>query len=69
MASPSPKDFVYMSIYRGAISRGAAESVARHRAQIGSENFRKNKFTGKAVNYIEQEIKEAVKLSKNYKRK
>lgn len=63
-----PKDFVYNSIYKGSLSRGATERMAKERAQIGTENYLKNKFQGKAVKYIEDEIKIALSLSKRDKK-
>ncbi len=63
----TPGDFVYMQIYKGSLSSGAVERIAKEQAQIGTENYRKNNFQGKVSALITSRIKEAVKLSKAYK--
>lgn len=62
-----PNDFVWTQIYKGAISRGCKQGIAHKHAVTGSEKYRKNQFTGKAVNFIEDCIKAAVKESKMVK--
>lgn len=62
-----PNDFVWNQIYKGSIARGAKQGVAHKHAVTGSERYRKNQFSGKAVNFIEQCIKDAVKESKMHK--
>jgi hypothetical protein len=64
-----PKDFVYNQAFRGAMAKGAAEKFAHEKAVQGTQNYLKSAFVGKAGNYIEQQIKEAVRLSKMAKAK
>lgn len=59
-----PKDFVYNQIYKGALGKGASEAFAHQRATMGVNNYLKGNFKGKAINFVESEIKEAVRLTK-----
>jgi len=64
-----PKDFVYTQIYKGSLAKGASEQFSRERAQMGVSNYIKNNFKGKAVAHVENEIKEAARLTKLAKQK
>lgn len=58
-----PNDFVYQSIYRGAIKSGAAEKSAKDHAIMGLEDCMRNRFK-KASELIEERIMTAKKESK-----
>jgi len=63
-----PNDFVWNTVYYGAIKKGANEIIARQRAVAASEKFRKSSYGKNAIKMIEEEIKEAVKQSKLMKK-
>ncbi len=52
-------DFIYNSIYKGALAQGAKEKAARDCAIMGLDDYKKGKFTGRASKLIESRIKEA----------
>jgi len=57
------EDFVYNSIYKGALKVGAPERAAHDHAVMGLDDFKKNKFSGrKASSLIEERIKQAKKV-------
>lgn len=58
--SVNKNDFVYMQIYKGAMKAGASEYSSHRAAVTGIEDYKKNKFK-KAIDLIEQKIKEAKK--------
>lgn len=51
-------DFVYMSIYRGALREGAPEPIAKDAAVVGLEKYKKGTFE-KASRLIEDQNKKA----------
>ena len=61
-----PSDMVYNAIYKGALDKRCAESVARDHAVMGLDAYKKNKFkTPKQL--IDDYIKRAVVVSKGVK--
>lgn len=62
-----PNDFVWKQVYHGAMKLGANERIAKERACMASDKFRKSSYGKNAIKMIEDEIKEAVKISKMHK--
>ena len=61
--SSSVEDFVFNSIYKGALKVGALEKAAHDHAVMGLDDFKKNKFVGrKASSLIEDRIKQAKRV-------
>ena len=60
----SPEDFVYNSILDGAMAAGVARSTAKDWADIGREDFAKNKFITPTVL-----IADKIRLAKSVKGK
>jgi len=56
----NPGDFVYNEIFRGALAKKATERAAHTNAQIGLEDYNKNKIGKKVSHLIEERIKKAV---------
>ena len=63
----NPHDFVFKSIYDGAIRKGTTKKAAEDQAEMGLENFKKGSFK-KAINLIEEHIKLAVAQSDDKKK-
>lgn len=57
------EDFVYMSIYRGALKVGAFERLAKDHAVMGLEDYKRGRFD-KVINLINKRIQDAKKDSK-----
>ncbi|MFL0802418.1 MAG: hypothetical protein K6L81_01785 [Agarilytica sp.] len=57
-------DFIYMSIYRGALKEGAVERMAKDAAQMGLDDWKKNKIGEKVSDLIKQRIAKAKRDSK-----
>ena len=57
------QDFVYTSIFKGALLKGAHDSMAKNMAQLGLDEYKKGRFS-KPDKLIAEKIKEAVKQSR-----
>lgn len=60
----SPADFIYEQVYRGAIKVGAREPISKDCAIKAMDDFKRNKFQGKAAALVGTYIKEAKRRSK-----
>jgi len=58
-----PSDFVFNSIYKGALKAGVEEHVAHRHAVMGADDYAKNRFK-KVIELIDDRIKQAKKNSK-----
>lgn len=63
----SQQDFVWIQIYKGALKAGSSERYAKDQAQVGLDEYKKNKFDRKVSHLIEKRIKNAVVLTKKDK--
>lgn len=60
----TPHDFVFNSIYKGALNEGVGERIAHEEAIMGLEQYKKNQFARKAAAVITDRIKLAKKRHK-----
>jgi len=56
-------DFIYNQVLKGALHRGASQTMSTNEAVQAVEKYKKGQFK-KAIDLIELHIKQAVKLSK-----
>ena len=64
----TPADFVYNSIYKGALALKVSETVAKNHAVMGLDRYKKNKFQKNKVDLlIKDEIAAAKKECKGVK--
>ena len=59
----NPSDFIFTNIYKGSLAKGVEEKIAHEQAQIGMDDYYKNKFVN-ASKLINDKITMAVKLQK-----
>ena len=57
------EDFVYKSIYKGAIAKGATEATATAYAEKGEEDYKKGRIDRSVSQLIEKYINEAKRNS------
>ena len=58
-------DFIFDSIYKGAMKQGATEKAAKDQAVMGLDDYRKGKLgNGRVSRLIEKRIIEAKKMKK-----
>lgn len=59
----NPSDFVYNSVYNGAISAGATEQMAKYHATDALDRYKQSRISGKVFDLIKKSIAAAKKDS------